>query len=105
LNLQVTVSKEAAQELRSAALWYEKEQQGLGARLISAFEKAVQLLREPTPPLVNTVGQAAVLGAKRLLLHGFPFSLVFIQHGDSIVIVAFAHFKRLPDYWLGRIAP
>lgn len=101
--MHVEVSKEAAQELESAALWYEMEQPGLGARLISAFEDAVRLLRETNPPLVSLSGQAAGLGAKRLLLHGFPFSLITIQQGDTQVVVAVAHFKKVPHYWLERV--
>jgi hypothetical protein len=49
--MEVEVSREAAIELEEAAIWYEKEQAGLGMRLIDAFEHAVQLLREPNPPL------------------------------------------------------
>ena len=70
--MHVKVSKEAAQELESSALWYEREQPGLGARLINAFEEAVQLLGEPSPPMVSATGRAASFGAKRLLLRGFP---------------------------------
>ena len=47
----VKVSKEASIELEEAAIWYEKEQAGLGKGLIDAFEHAVQLLREPNPLL------------------------------------------------------
>ncbi len=101
--MQVKVSKEAAEELETEALWYEAEQPGLGARLTSAFEDAVRLLSEPNPPLVNTTGQAAKLGAKRLLLHRFPFSLVITQHNDEMVVIAFAHFRQFPNYWMSRL--
>jgi hypothetical protein len=49
--MEVKVSREAAIELEEAAIWYEKEQAGLGRRLIVGFEHAVQLLREPNPLL------------------------------------------------------
>ena len=38
---QVRIGKDAALELEEAAAWYEKEQPGLGAQLISAFEHAI----------------------------------------------------------------
>ena len=47
---QVKIGKDAAQELEEAAAWYEGEQDGLGSRLISAFEHAIKLLSEPNPP-------------------------------------------------------
>ena len=43
--MEVKVSREAAIELEEAPVWYEKEQAGLGIRLIDSFEHAVQLLR------------------------------------------------------------
>lgn len=47
--LIVEVSKEAVQELEESAAWYEKEDLGLGARLVDAFAHAVRLLEEPNP--------------------------------------------------------
>ncbi|MEX2365698.1 MAG: hypothetical protein WD601_03780 [Pseudohongiellaceae bacterium] len=75
----VKVSMDAARELEEADAWYEMEQAGLGNRLIDAFEHAIQLLKEPNPPLTPVQGEAARLGGKRLILHRFPFSLVTVQ--------------------------
>ena len=100
---KVKVSKEAATELEEAAAWYEKEQVGLGSRLIDAFEHAIQLLREPNPPLTPVQGEAARLGGKKLILHRFPFSLITVQFDQTITVVAFAHHSRKPGYWKERI--
>lgn len=99
----VEVSKEAAQELEESAAWYEKEDPGLGARLVDAFAHAVRLLEEPNPPLTPVGGTAGSRGAKRLLLHRFPFSLVTLSRGSVIVVIAFAHHSRKPGYWTGRV--
>lgn len=69
----------AARELEEAAAWYESEQPGLGGRLIEAFDHALALLPEPNAPLTPVLGQAAQLGAKKLVLHKFPFSVITIQ--------------------------
>lgn len=103
--MKIKVSKEAARELEEAVAWYEMEQPGLGSRLISAFEHGARLLSEPNPPLMPITGNAAELGAKKLILHRFPFSLVTVQHDQTITIVALAHHSRLPDYWHGRLNP
>lgn len=71
--------------------------------MIEAFENALQLLREDLPPLVPMGGEAGRLGAKRLLLHRFPFSVVVLEKEDTFVIVALAHFARRPGYWQDRI--
>jgi toxin ParE1/3/4 len=103
--LEVKVSREAARELEEAAAWYEKEESGLGERLIDAFEHATQLLKEPNPPLTPVTGEAADMGAKKLILHRFPFSLITIHNQQTITVVAFAHHARKPGYWRKRLTP
>ncbi|MBN4053354.1 type II toxin-antitoxin system RelE/ParE family toxin [Haliea sp. AH-315-K21] len=103
--MKIKVSKDAAQELEEAAEWYEKEQRGLGSRLILSFEHAVKLLEEPNPPLMPVQGEAAKLGAKKLILHRFPFSIITIDLHQVIIIVALAHHSRKPGYWKPRLAP
>ena len=101
----VKVSPEAAQELEEAAVWYEKEQIGLGSRLLASFEHALKLLGEANPPLTPMQGEAANLGAKKLLLHRFPFSVITIELSQTIVVVALAHHSRKPGYWKPRVNP
>lgn len=103
--MKVKVSTDATKELIEAAAWYELEVAGLGDQLIDAFEQATTRLSEPNPPLVPVVGEAARLGAKRLILQRFPFSLVTIANSQTITVVALAHYSRKPDYWHGRITP
>ena len=103
--MEVKVSREAGRELEEAAAWYEKEESGLGERLIDAFEHATQLLKEPNQPLCPVTGEAAGRGAKRLILHRFPFSLITIQNHQTITVVAFAHHARKPGYWRKRLTP
>ena len=46
--------------------------------------------------------QAGSLGAKRIILHRFPFSVVVLEREDEFVVVALAHFARRPGYWKER---
>ena len=39
---------------------------------------------------------------RRYVLRRFPFVLFFVIEGTTIRIVAVAHAKRGPGYWLGR---
>jgi len=103
--LKVYVSPEAAEELTEAAAWYELESPGLGEQLIDTFEQATATLGAPNPPLVPATGEASRLGAKRLILQQFPFSLVTVTNGQSITIIAIAHHSRKPGYWHDRISP
>lgn len=103
--MKVKVSTEATEELIEAAAWYEMEVSGLGERLIDTFDQAATRLAEPNPPLVPVFGEAAKLGAKRLVLQRFPFSLVTIANSQVITVVAFAHHSKKPGYWRDRVTP
>jgi plasmid stabilization system protein ParE len=43
-------------------------------------------------------------GTRRFILLKFPFSVVY-RVGPSILIVAVAHHKRRPGYWMNRAQP
>lgn len=101
----VKIGREAAREFQEAAAWYEKEQEGLGERFIQAFEHALQLLREENPPFTPVEGQAGIKGARKLILHKFPFSIVVYETASSLVVVALAHHSRKPGYWKSRKSP
>jgi len=103
--LKVKVSTEATEELIEAVAWYELEVPGLGGQLIDTFEQATTRLSKPNPPLIPMVGEASKLGAKRLILQRFPFSLVTIVDNQTITVVAFVHHSRKPGYWHERIVP
>lgn len=100
---RVRISRDAARELNEAVQWYEHESSGLGGRLIDAFEHAIGLLRGKMPPLLPVDGAARTLGAKRIILRRFPFSLIVIPRSDECIVVALAHHSRKPGYWHERI--
>jgi len=37
-----------------------------------------------------------------IFIQSFPYSIVFYERKDEIVIVAFAHSSRRPGYWRSR---
>ena len=41
-------------------------------------------------------------GTRRYLLRRFPFFVVFRESEESVQIVAVAHARRRPGYWIGR---
>jgi toxin ParE1/3/4 len=100
---KIRLSPEAAEELEQAAIWYENEAQGLGARFIDTFENALTLLKEDYSPLIPLDGEAGSRGAKRIILHRFPFSLIVLPQKHEMIILALAHHSRKPAYWLDRL--
>ncbi len=88
----------AEEEMTEASVFYEAATSGLGAGFLDEVGRVINILRVH-PDLGQPVGQ----GFRRVLLHRFPFSLVYSVEVDAILIVAVAHQRRRPGYWKDRI--
>jgi plasmid stabilization system protein ParE len=88
----------AEEEMTEASLFYELESAGLGFEFLDDVQRVVDALRE-YPKLGRSIGR----GIRRALLRRFPFSLIYSEEPDGILIVAVAHQKRRPGYWGKRI--
>ncbi len=94
----VRVHPEAEAEADAAFEWYwvrsESAAVGFDAELRDAFSS---LRKNPRiyPPYLR--------GTRRVLLHHYPFFVVFRELPRTIQIVAVAHAKRRPGYWERRI--
>lgn len=42
-------------------------------------------------------------GLRRFVLGRFPYAIIFRAKPDEILIVAYAHTRRLPGYWRSRL--
>ncbi len=85
---------EAEAEFAAAAVFYESRVSGLGGSFVDAVERTITLIRH-YPELGTPVGHAA----RRTLVRGFPFAVVYRPDSDSILILAVAHVRRRPAYW------
>jgi toxin ParE1/3/4 len=88
----------AEQELVDVASYYEEQNQGLGLEYLAEVEGAVNLLIRY--PSAGVVVQESI---RQLILPKFPYSLLYrVVDDDLIRILAIAHHKRKPVYWIGR---
>lgn len=92
----------ADEELFQAAEWYEDHESGVGSRFLDAYATAKEAIaRSPSgPPRLETVRTSRDI--RRVLLHRFPFAVVYEILPDQVVILAVAHTSRRPNYWLHR---
>ena len=95
------IDRLAEDELDDAAAWYEAKQPGLGLSLLNLFDETVERVRSGQLP-GSAVPNVSVHGARRVLLKRFPYSIVFYDFEDELVIMAFAHTRRRPGYWRSR---
>ena len=91
----------AEDELADAASWYEVKQPGLGYSLLNLIDEIVGQVRSGKLP-GSAVPHVRASGARRVLLKRFPYSIVFYDREDELVIIAFAHTRRRPGYWRSR---
>ncbi len=91
----------AERELTDAFWYYEDRSDGLGARFLNQAQRAARyLLRFPrSAPVARRIGDVTV---RKRVLDRFPYDLFYTFDDDVLSILAVAHQKRRPDYWIER---
>lgn len=92
----------AEEELSDAASWYETRQPGLGVSFLDLVDNILDRSGSGLLPSSPVSGVKSTKNARRVLLKRFPYSIVFYEREDEIVIIAFAHSSRRPGYWRSR---
>ncbi|OGQ98465.1 MAG: plasmid stabilization protein [Deltaproteobacteria bacterium RIFOXYD12_FULL_57_12] len=95
--IPVIFDPDARTEFLAAIRYYEDSQPDLGRRFRSAVAATVQRIAES--PLRYRVLHAPF---RRYLLSKFPFAIIYSIEPDHIRVIAVAHTKRKPGYWLSR---
>lgn len=44
------------------------------------------------------------LDIRRIVMQRFPFNVLYREAGNTVQVLAVAHHRRHPGYWLGRVA-
>ena len=89
---------QARKELLDEISYYGSVQEGLGVRFEKAVTEAVRRAVE------NPEREASrSKNTRRLLVKGFPFSIIYRASDREVLIVAIADSRRKPEYWVGRI--
>ncbi len=88
----------AEQELATAIAYYKEQKTGLEQEYLEEIENTVDLLRRY--PEAGSKVRGLI---RRLILPRFPYSLLYRPLEDGqIRILAVAHHRRKPQYWIGR---
>lgn len=93
------VRPEAEVEIEFAAEWYESKRPGLGAEFMASLDAAFEAVLE-TP--TASPRWRSNYPFRKYLLRRFPHVVFFKIEEDAVEIVAVAHAKRRPGYWLRR---
>lgn len=97
------VSPEAEREAIEAAAWYEDRQSGLGARFLSEVQAAIDVVCHDPLSLPRVEQYSGQFDIRRQRFQRFPYMLIVDCEPDATVIVAIAHSRQRPLYWLERV--
>lgn len=96
--MRVEVLEVARQEFDEAYVYYELRQAGLGEGFRESVKEQVQkIVAYPDAWMLVRSGIRKCRGSR------FPYDVIYQKNGDSILVLALAHRKRLPLYWQDRI--
>jgi len=87
-----------AEYLESIA-YYESKRPGLGAMYLAEFEIVIDAICEA--PHRNPVERRP--DVRRMRMKRFPFTVLYREHANTVQVLAVAHQRRRPQYWLGRL--
>lgn len=96
--MKVIYHDEARREITNAVDYYADRSRATAERLIGDFETAIsRIIDNPNawPPLGRR--------ARRHILAGFPYQIIYRVEAETIHVYAFAHLKRRPMYWRRRL--
>ena len=94
---------EALAEYEDAVVYYEKREEGLGARLIQEFDEAVAVALEYPDAFASVPEAPVAFGLRWVMLKTFPIKLVYTVRDEALLLVAVFHARRRPSYWLERL--
>src|SRR5690349_4664619 len=103
MTKRLIVEPAAAEELERGVLWYEHERPGKGAELADEAERLMNELATAGVKGAVVPGVRRDLPVRRRLLPNFPYAIIYVETDDALYVLAVAHLKRRPNYWLPRL--
>ncbi len=100
MNLRVLNAVE--DELYEAALWYENQRAGLAEEIVAEYRNAILRIQAAPLSFARIETTRSPRNLRRCLIARFPHYIPFELQANEIVILAFAHAKRRPNYWIRR---
>jgi toxin ParE1/3/4 len=96
-SLPVQFHPAAFAELVQTASRYDDELAGLGAEFTEEVDRLLRRLH-----LYPELGTPSSQDTRRLLLRRFPYMLVYRIRDSDVVVLAVAHQRKRPGYWVRR---
>ena len=95
---------EAFDEFRAAVEWYEGKRVGWGEVFIDAVDAAIASILDPSVQwgFYRARRSDPQLFSRRVA--GFPYDIIHLRLEGEVLIIAYAHERRRPGYWVPRLS-
>lgn len=94
---------EARNELHEAANFLDDEREGWGDRFVDAVEVAIASIVESPHTWALHRGKPRNPPVHTLSVAGFRYDIKHVIRDNEVVIIAYAHERRRPEYWTHRL--
>jgi toxin ParE1/3/4 len=97
------LEEEADAEVEEATRWYEQRRPGLGQDFLASIDAVLDQISRlpgrgaPVPQVPRH------LKVRRAPVGKFPYHVIYLEAEEAIRILAVAHDRRRPGYWLSRV--
>lgn len=98
--ISVRYHEAAEEELLNEIAYLEQRVAGLGRRFFADVRRTEKLIAE-----FLESGQVLSPGLRKRALRTFPFWLIYSIEKDHLLILAVAHQRHRPGYWVRRAEP
>ena len=89
-------------EYQEAAAWYRDREARVAERFIAETRRTLELI-ETFPQIGGRVPGVQDEDVRQMPIHSFPYQIVFLRLADRIEVVALAHNRRRPAYFVKRL--
>jgi len=96
--VKIEFHPQALEEMFESARYYKSRSVGLGEDFLEAVEETTRRIEQ-----FPNAGPVATKDIRKRLVFGFPFSVLYNQHEQTIYVVAVMHQRRRPGYWKSRL--
>jgi plasmid stabilization system protein ParE len=98
----LNIVEPAELEYREAAAWYRARDVRVAERFVAETRRTLALL-ESFPQIGGRVPGIDDNDVRQMPIRTFPYHVVFVNLPDRLEVVAFAHNRRRPAYFMDRL--
>ena len=102
MSRSVRFEPEALLEVSQAVNWYEDRRSGLGTDFLRALDAAVDRVAQQRILGLRLPGLDSSSTVRRVAVPRFPYQVVFQVVDEVVRVLAVAHDRRRPGYWVDR---